>query len=129
MACLTGSLPFSSATCACAGNTERPICISAQAASKAILAIALLQLAIFMYFAFREPTDVRSNFERHRQSQKFPLPACRVMRAHLYTAIGWHSVPPKEEEIRVYLPSRPESISAARVHVEVGKAGSRYPSR
>jgi hypothetical protein len=71
--------------------------------------------------------DVRSNFGRHRQSQKFPLPACRVVHAHLYTAIGWHSVPPREEAIQVSLPSRPESISAERVHVEVGKAGSLYP--
>jgi hypothetical protein len=49
--------------------------------------------------------DVRSNFGRHRQSQKFPLPACRVVRSHLYTAIGWHSVPPREEAIRISLPS------------------------
>src|SRR6266702_4082542 len=74
--------------------------------------------------AFREPTDVRSNFGRRRQSQKFPLPACRAARARLYTAIGWHSVPPREEAIRVSLLSRLESITAARVHVEVGKAGS-----
>src|SRR6266702_3407414 len=65
--------------------------------------------------------DVRSNFGRHRQSQKFPLPACRAVHADLYTAIGWHFVRPREEAIRVSLPSRPESISTSRVHVEVGK--------
>src|ERR1700677_3720371 len=71
--------------------------------------------------------DVCSNFGRPRQSQKFPLPACRGVRAHLYTAIGWHSVPPREEAIRVSLPGRPESIGAVRVHVEADKAGSLYP--
>jgi len=70
--------------------------------------------------------DARSNFGRLRQSQKCPLPACRVVRAHLYTAIGWHSVPPREEAIQALL-SWPVSIGAARGHVEVGKAVSLHP--
>ena len=71
--------------------------------------------------------DVRSSFGRYHQSQNIPLPACRVVSAHLYTAIDWHSVLPREEAIPVSLPSQPESISAERVHVEVGKAGPLHP--
>src|SRR5437763_10690396 len=72
--------------------------------------------------------DERSNSVQHCRSRKLRLPASRAVNAHLHIAIGWHSVRPREEAIRVCLPFRPESISASRVHVEVGKAGSLYPS-
>src|SRR6478672_628666 len=74
-----------------------------------------------------ESDDVRSNFGRRRQSQKFPLPAYRVERVHLCTVPSWHSVPPREEVIPAAPPSRPESLSAAREHVAGDKAESLYP--
>src|SRR4029077_15963765 len=81
---------------------------------------------LLIVFAPRLDDDECSSSEQHRQSQKSPPLMCRVAPAPWYSAISWRSVPPREEAIRVSLPSRLESISTARVHVEVGTAGSLY---
>src|ERR1700761_1883708 len=95
--------------------------------SAAVHSSESVQFTADLTFVRLQADDARSNSVRHRRSQKLRLRASQEVRARLYTATGWRSVPPREGASRISLPSRQESTSAARVRVEAGKEGSLYP--